>query len=108
MAIHVLLRILAVYFLLSSVMLAVLTVFVMSKVDLPLFLYPLSILVLPLVWLGRLLEPPLSMLGLWSNPGPGGCFNYEGASLGGLSLLAAVGLALSVLLLLYSRHKGDW
>jgi len=82
-------------------------VLVVSNVDLPLFLYPLSILVLPLVWLGRLLEPVLSMLGLWSNPGPSGWFNYEGASLGGLLLLAVVGLILTALLLVYFYHKSN-
>lgn len=99
--IRVLLWILAVYFSLSMAVLMV------SSVDLPPAFYALSILVLPLLWLGRLLEPVLSMFGLWSDQGPGGWVNYEGANFGGLLLLAVVGLAVTGLLLLYSYNKGN-
>ncbi len=91
----------ATYFLLSLVALAAL------KVDLPPTFFALYVVIMPLVWLGRLLEPILTVLGLWSRAGPGGWINYEGPSLGGLLLIAIVGLAVTALLLLYANHKGN-
>jgi len=96
-----LLWILATYFVLSLVALAA------SMVDLPPAFYALSVLLLPLVWLGRPLEPVLSAFGLWSKAGPGGWISYEGPSFGGLLLITIVGLAVSALLLrqAYRRSK---
>lgn len=91
----------ATYFLLSSVTLAA------SMVDLPAGFYALSVLIIPLVWAGRLLEPVLSVLGLWSKAGPGGWINYRGPSFDGLLLIAIVGLAVTALLLLYANHKSN-
>ena len=92
---------LATYFFLSVAALAA------SRLDLPPDFYVVSILILPLVWFGRLLEPLLSVLGLWSKPGPGGWINYEGPSFGGLLAIAILGLAVTALLLLRAYHKSN-
>lgn len=92
---------LATYFVLSLVALAA------SVVDLPPAFYALSGLLLPLVWLGHPLEPVLSVLGLWSQAGPGGWINYAGPSFGGLLLIAIVGLAVSALLLRQAYRIGN-
>ena len=87
-----LLSILATYFVLSLVALAA------SIVDLPPSFYALYVLLLPLVSLGHPLEPVLTVLGLWSQAGPGGWINYTGPSFGGLLLIAIVGWTVSALL----------
>ena len=91
----------ATYFVLSLVALAA------SMVDLPPTFYALFVLLLPLVWLGHPLEPVLSVLGLWSQAGPGGWINYAGPSFGGLLLIAIVGLAVSAFLLRRAYRRGN-
>ncbi len=95
-----LLWILATYFLLSLVAL------VASVVDLPPYFYVLSFLILPLVLLGRLIEPVLSVLGLWSKAGAGGWISYQGPSFGGLLLIAIIGLIVAGTLLLRAHYQG--
>lgn len=96
---RLLLWISATYFLLS------LTALLVSRVDLPPAFYALFVMIFPLVWLGRLTEPILSILRLWSSQGPSGWVNYEGPSFGGLLLIAIVGLAVTALLLLYAYRQ---
>jgi hypothetical protein len=96
-----LLWILATYFVLALVALLA------SMVDLPPAFYMFTVLILPLVWLGRALEPVLSMFGLWSMAGPGGWISYAGPSFGGLLLIAIAGLAVSALLLRRAYHRGN-
>jgi hypothetical protein len=97
---RILVWVLASYFGLSLAALAA------SRIDLPPAFYALSLLLLPLIWLSRLFQPILSPLGLWSNAGSGGWVNYEGPSFVGLLLIAGIGFALTVFLLLRTARNG--
>lgn len=89
----------ATYFLLSLFAVAAL------KVDSSLAFFAFYALLLPLIWLGRIAEPMLSVVGLWSDSGSGGWINYSGPNFGGLILIGAAGFILALLLLLRSRRK---
>lgn len=89
----------ATYFLLSLLAVAAL------KVDSSPALFAFYALLLPLIWLGRIAEPLLSAVGLWSDAGSGGWSNYTGPNFGGLILIGAAGFILALLLLLRAHRK---